>query len=386
MKTSRPAASALSFTRYRPTPGGGVTVRRLPLPLLLTLCVSAAPAVGAQERSEAPRAYEVHNLVSDLPEAADHQDPNLVNAWGIVFNPNGPAWVNDNGSGVSSLYDGDGNAFPLASPLVVTIPGPDGPSAPTGIVFNSSSDFAVAPGKPALFIFATEDGTIAGWNPTVDPDNAILVVPNSGYSGSGDIYKGLALAANGKGHFLYATDFHNGRIAVFDKNFQPVAPSGSFEDPQIPDGYAPFGIQNIQGNLYVTYAKQDADRHDDVAGQGHGFVRVYDADGNLLSRVASRGQLNSPWGLALAPAGFGRFSNRLLVGNFGDGAINAYDPAGGTFQGQLRETRGRVIHIDGLWGLSFGNGVLDQPTDVLFFTAGPGGESHGLYGRIEVKH
>jgi uncharacterized protein (TIGR03118 family) len=340
--------------------------------LALALMLFMAPTPWAAEN-----AYEVHTLVSDLPGVADHQDPNLVNAWGIVFNPNGPVWVNDNGTGVATLYDGDGNP----QSLVVTIPPPNGapgPSAPTGIVFNNSSDFKVSPKNPAVFIFATEDGTLAAWNP-VDRHKAILKVDNSM---RGAVYKGLALAANGSGHFLYATDFHNATIAVFDKDFQPARLPGSFEDPAIPPGYAPFGIRNINGDLYVTYAQQDAAKHDDVPGEGHGFVDVFDANGQLIHRLASHGKLNSPWGLALAPAGFGEFSNRLLVGNFGDGAINAYDLASGEFRGQLQDADGHIFHIDGLWGLSFGNGVLDQPTDVLFFAAGPDHESHGLYGRI----
>lgn len=325
--------------------------------------------------------YQQHNLVSDGFITADHTDPQLVNAWGIAFNPNGPVWVNDNGTGVATLYDGDG----VKQSLVVTIPPPAGgapPSAPTGIVFNTTTDFVITKGNDSsssFFIFATEDGTISAWAPTVDPTNAILVVDNSTFN---TVYKGLALGANGKGHFLYATDFRHGKIDVFDSTFKQVTLSGSFEDPTIPKDFAPFGIRNINGDIYVTYAKQNQAKHDDVAGKGHGFVNVFDADGNLIQRFASRGHLNSPWGLALAPSDFGKFSNRLLVGNFGDGAINAFDIATGKFLGQL-QTRGfRVLKIDGLWGISFGNGVRDQPTNQLFFAAGPDSENHGLYGFI----
>ncbi len=335
-----------------------------------------SPVVHAQH-------YQQTNLVSDVPGKAAHTDPNLVNAWGIAFNPNAFAWVADNHTGVATLYDGFGNS----PSLVVTIPpapGNTGPGSPTGIVFNGSPDFVVAKdavAAPALFIFASESGTIAGWAPNVDLTHAILVVDNSA---SGSIYKGLALAANGAGHFLYATDFHNGKIDVFDKDFHPATLTGSFADPTIPEGFAPFGIQNLNGNIYVTYAKQDAAKEDDVAGQGFGFVNVFDTNGNLIRRVATRGKLNAPWGLAIAPADFGKFSNRLLVGNFGDGTINAYDVATGEFRGQLRQLQGKRLIIDGLWGISFGNGLLNQPTNVLFFAAGPDDENHGLYGRIEA--
>jgi len=345
--------------------------------LLAVLALCFAPPLQANEL-----AYEQHNLVSDGTIPADHTDPDLINPWGIAFNPNAVVWIADNGTGVSTLYNGAGEK----QALVVTIPlppGASGKSKPTGIVFNGSNDFMVSKDNKSgasRFIFATENGTISGWSPAVDPTNAILTVDNSL---SGAIYKGLALAANGTGNFLYATDFHNNKIDVFDREFKPVTLSGSFSDPKIPDGFAPFGIQNLQGNLYVTYAKQDADKEDDVAGKGLGFVNVFDANGMLIRRVATRGHLNAPWGLAMAPADFGRFSNRLLVGNFGDGAINAYDVATGTFHGQLRKTDGHPLKIDGLWGLSFGNGLLNQPTNALFFTAGPDDETHGLYGKIE---
>jgi len=324
--------------------------------------------------------YMQHNLVSDdkSVHAADKEDPQLVNPWGIAFNPNAVVWISDNGTGVSTLYNGLGEK----QSLVVTIP-PSPGAAPTGIVFNSSNDFMVSDDTlsgASRFIFATEEGTIAGWAPNVAPTTAIIAADNSA---SGAIYKGLALAANGTGHFLYATDFHNGKIDVFDKDFKPATLPGSFVDPKIPAGFAPFGIQTLNGDIYVTYAKQDADKKDDVKCKGCGFVNVFDSNGNLLRRVASRGPLNAPWGLAMSPANFGKFSNRLLVGNFGDGTINAYDIATDKFHGQLRQTDCKVLKIDGLWGLSFGNGVLNQPTDTLFFTAGPDDEKHGIYGTLE---
>jgi uncharacterized protein (TIGR03118 family) len=337
--------------------------------LALVLAVPvAAPAVD--------RSYQVHYLVSDGFVPADHTDPNLVNAWGVAFNPFAFVWVADNATGVATLYDGNG----VPQSLVVTIPG----GSPTGIVFNgSTTDFVVHQGTlsgAAAFLFATEKGVIAGWSPGVNRTNAIVAADSSA---SGAIYKGLALAGTGNGFQLYATDFHNGKIDVFDSAFHPVTAPGGFTDPTIPRNFAPFGIQNLNGNIYVTYAKQDDEREDDVHGPGLGFVNVFDPNGNLIRRVASRGTLNAPWGLALAPADFGAFSNQLLVGNFGDGTISAYDERSGKFTGQLLAPNSRPLVIDGLWGLSFGNGVLNQPTNTLFFAAGPDDENHGAYGRIE---
>ena len=357
------------------------TQRHILFLLGLTLIIALFPTTGLRA---AQTFYQITNLVSNQGGVADHTDTNLVNAWGIAFNPNAVVWVADNGTGVATLYDGTGT--PQA--LKVTIPPPalgSPPSAPTGIVFNSSSDFVVSNGvtsAPALFIFATEEGTISGWSPGVDATNAILMVDNPA---SGAIYKGITLAGNGTAHFLYATDFHNGKVDVFDSSFQPADVPGRFSDPRIPAGFAPFGIQNLNGDIYVTYAKQDADKVDDVKGKGLGFVNVFDSNGNLIRRVASRGKLNAPWGLAMAPASFGKFRNRLLVGNFGDGRIHAFDLATGEDVGTLKQDRGKAVFIDGLWGLSFGNGVKDQPTDVLFFTAGPNDEANGVYGFIEPR-
>jgi uncharacterized protein (TIGR03118 family) len=312
-------------------------------------------------------------------------DASLRNSWGIAFNPNGAVWIADNKTNTSTLYDGTGTKTPLGPFPEVHLPsGTNGDAAPTGIVFNASTDFNITQGgttAPAAFIFAGENGTIMGWSPTINLGNAFVAYDDKA---GGAIYKGLALAQDGQGNFLYATDFHNAKIDIFDKTFTRVKLSGSFQDPNLPQGYAPFGIRNIQGDLYVTFAKQDADRGDDEPGVGFGFVDVFDANGNLIRRVATRGLLNAPWGIALAPADFGKFSNRLLVSNFGDGTIDAFDPATGTFLGQLRATNGQVLKIDGLWGLSFGNGLLAQPANSLFFTSGPGREQHGLYGRIDA--
>jgi uncharacterized protein (TIGR03118 family) len=317
-------------------------------------------------------AYQVRKLVSDVPGAAEKTDPHLVNAWGLAFIQFGPAWVADNGTGVSTIYDGDGNP----QSLVVIIPG----GKPTGIVFNGTGDFVVSKNSvsaPARFLFATENGTIAGWAPTVDPNHAITIVDNSA---SGAIYKGLTLGADGTRSLLYASDFHNNKVDVFDKNFASV--TGGFTDSSISDKYAPFGIQNLGGSIYVTYAKQDADKVDEVPGRGNGIVNVFDARGNLIRRVYKGGPLNAPWGLAIAPADFGVFSNTLLVGNFGDGTINAFKLDSGRFVGTLSDANRDPIVIDGLWGIGFGDGYRDQPTNVLFFAAGPEDESHGLYGRI----
>jgi uncharacterized protein (TIGR03118 family) len=349
------------------------------------VCATPAP----DEVSDAAAANKASSAYLATPLVTTAKDPNLINAWGIAFNPNGFVWVANAGTGTSTLYDGAGTP----QSLVVNIPPPAGqagPSSPTGIVFSSSqTDFVVKKGTTegaSAFIFATEQGTIAGWNPTVNLTAAVTRVNNSGL---GAIYKGLALGSDGSGHFLYATDFHNGQIDVFDATFKPVTlPAGAFTDSRIPAGFAPFGIQNLNGNLYVTYAQQDANKEDDVAGPGLGYVRVYDTKGKLIRRLISRGKLNAPWGIAFAPANFGEHSNHLLIGNFGDGKINAYELESGVFKGSLgkKGKGGSVapIRIDGLWGLSFGNGLKDQPIESLFFTSGPKGETEGLYGKIDA--
>jgi uncharacterized protein (TIGR03118 family) len=329
--------------------------------------------------------YAQHNLVSDGAVPADLVDPDLVNAWGLVAGPTTPWWVANNGTNTATLYNGSTGA---KVSLVVSIPG----GAPTGLVFNGGTGFVVTSGgasAAARFIFASEAGIISGWNPGVPPPatstTAVVAVDNSA---SGAVYKGLAIASTSTGDFLYATNFFAGTVEIFDSAFNPVHIAGAFVDPDLPNGYAPFGIRNLNGDIYVTYALQDAAKHDDVAGQGHGFVDVFDTAGTLLRRGASKGVLNSPWGLALAPAGFGKFSNDLLVGNFGDGRINAFDVAqltgNGEFQhrGLLHSAGGAPIEIDGLWSLAFGNGGNAGPTTTLFFTAGPFDEQHGLFGSL----
>jgi len=349
--------------------------------LVAAAMLLAAPACLAQ-------VYQQTNLVSDLPGMAAHTDSNLVNPWGIASSTSSFFWVADNHSGVSTLYDGNGTP----QSLVVTVPPAPGGTegSPTGIVFNGTSDFELSPGSPALFIFATEDGTISGWAASAGT-TAVIKVDNSA---SEAVYKGLAIGNNGTANFLYATNFHGNAVDVFDHNYAPVMlAAGSFSDPTIPMGYAPFNIQTIAGStptgiLYVTYALQDADKHDDVPGPGHGYINKFDLNGNLLGRFASQGTLNSPWGMALAPTGFGEFGGALLVGNFGDGRINAFDPVTGDFLGQLKDGSGNPITIKGLWGLRFGNGGSGGDPNTLYFAAGIPGtgqvEDHGLFGSISV--
>ena len=355
-----------------------------PLMLLLLALPAAAFAQPLQGF------YRQTNLVSDLVGEAQFTDPNLVNSWGLVHGPATPWWVADNGTGVSTLYDGNGNAFPPppTGPLVVTIPPPAGAApgtlaAPTGVIFNGNGGFNVSENGTSfssLFIFDTEDGTISGWNPNfADRTHAVLAVDRSDKS-EGAVYKGLAIGSNSSGTFIFATNFRFGTVEMFNSNFKRVH---SFTDHHLPKGYAPFGIQNIGGNLYVTFALQNAAEHDDVAGPGNGFVDVFDTSGNLIRRLISRGSLNSPWGLALAPANFGQFSNDLLVGNFGDGHVNVFDPNTGTALGSLQKSAGVPIQIDGLWSLQFGNDAAAGPSNELFFTAGIGGEAHGLFGDIQ---
>ncbi len=362
------------------------TVIRQALPGAL-LAVTLALGTSAAAGPGAPNSYAQTNLVSNVSGVGD---PDLINPWGIAFNPNAFVWVADNGTGVSTLYDGLGTK----QGLVVTIPSANGTDhgTPTGITFNSSSDFKVG-ATGAAFLWATEDGLIAGWNGgTV----ATRVYPPAGVTPTA-VYKGIAIAGNGTSHFLYAADFHNKKIDVLDPTFTLVTPPGAFVDPGIPPAFGPFNIMNFQGDLYVAYAQKETDGDDEVAGPGLGFVDVFDADGVLLRRVATHGKLNAPWGMALAPTNFGKFSNALLVGNFGDGTISAYDLKNGTPLGQLRTPDNKILQIDGLWGIAFGNGVKDQPTDVLFFAAGPNEEravpaphhpegpaSRKKYGRISL--
>ncbi|TWI67479.1 uncharacterized protein (TIGR03118 family) [Pseudoduganella lurida] len=335
---------------------------------------SDTPVIAAPPPPAATH-YIATKLVGDAPGAA-HADPNLVNAWGIAFNPNGFVWVSAGGTDKSTLYDGLG----VPQTLVVGTP-----PEPTGIVFNGTQDFRVTQnglGGASPFLFATESGRIAGWSPGVNRTVAIEAYDGSGRNA---VYKGLAIGAVAGANYLYATDFRNNAIDVFDGTFTKITPAGTFRDASIPAGYAPFGIQAIGDRLYVTYAKREASGDDDEAGAGFGYVSVFDMRGNLVRSLVAGGALNAPWGLALAPADFGTFAGKLLVANFGDGRINAYDAATGAPAGPLTQTDGTPIVIDGLWGIAFGNGLNGQPKNTLFFTAGPDDEAHGLYGRIDVR-
>jgi len=314
--------------------------------------------------------YQETDLVSNVSGRAANTDVHLVNGWGMSRSSTSPWWVSDNGTGFSTLYNG---ATGVASALVVTVPG-----APTGTVFNGSTDFQITPGNAARFMFASEDGTISAWNPAVDATHAVIVVTTPGA-----IYKGLAIAAVGGNQRLYATDFHNGRIDVFDAEFHRVESSEhafDFEDRM--RGFSPFGIQNIGGNLYVTFAQPDDARHDDVHGPGLGRVAAFTPQGRRIRVFQHVQALNAPWGLALAPGDFGSFSHHLLVGQFGSGEIIAYDLETGRFAGNLLAPSGQPLMIPGIWGIGFGNGGSAGPANTLFFAAGPDDEANGLFGKL----
>jgi len=345
----------------------------------------------------APSAFSTTLLVADTAgTGAVSTDANLVNAWGIAFGTTSPVWVANNHSETSTVYDGNGKPQPFSAPRVVKLPAAANGTTfdPTGIVFNSTSDFVVTAGTKsaaAAFIFNGEGGMIAGWASSVDAGNAVVMYTDSG----GAVYKGLAIASNGSGNFLYATDFHNNKVDVFDAAFKKQTPSDtsfSFTDPTLPAGYAPFGIQAIKNGpggttqIYVSYAKQAApDNHDNVDGAGLGLVDVYDANGKLVTHlIAPGGLLNGPWGMTLAPTDFGTLSNALLVGNFGDGRINGFDPATGAFIGTLGDASGTAFAMPGLWGIAFGNDAGNQPHNTLFFAAGTNNEANGAYGRIDL--
>lgn len=335
-----------------------------------TLALATFLSTGLVVTSAAPvraQFYEQRNLVSDGAVPAEQPaDLNLKNPWGLVAGPTTPWWVANNGTGTSTLYNGNTG---VKLGLIVTVPG-----VPTGVVFNTDS---TAFGG-ARFIFASEDGSISAWS---SGTQAVVKVPANGMAA----YKGLAIAHPAAGALIYATNFLAGTVDVFGSDFKPV--TLGFDDPDMPAGYAPFGIQNLGGIIYVTYALREANGIDDVPGQGHGYVNAFDAAGNLLRRVASKGPLNSPWGLAFAPAEFGKYGGDLIVGNFGNGKIHAYDPrpnGKGEFrhQGQFHSVDGKPMQIPGLWSLQFGNGAAAGPTTTLFFTAGLNDEEDGLFGAI----
>jgi uncharacterized protein (TIGR03118 family) len=352
---------------------------------------------------------------------AQVQDQNLQNAWGLTSRPGSPTqpgspfWVSDNAAGVATLYNVPGNLLNSVSinPLVVRIPTPKGPSggAPTGTVFNidTTGRFmisgvdkdGIAKKASATFLFATEDGTIVGWNSGVGlsssdfngPNGAstqgIIALDNSGdnftnpTNPSGAVYKGLAIAtvANGQTR-LYVTNFRSGMVEMYSDGFMALGSPPAFVDPKLPDSYAPFNVAVLNGAVFVTYAVQNAAKHDDVAGQGHGIVDVFELDGTFRQRFAQHGQLNSPWGVAQAPTGFGALGGDLWIGNFGNGHINAYNPDSGKFIDKVRDSKGQAIVIDGLWALQVGNGGNGGRSDTVYFTAGPNDETDGLFGSL----
>jgi uncharacterized protein (TIGR03118 family) len=342
------------------------------------LAVAIATAVLAVPAAALANGYRQTNLVSDQPGVAQIMDPNLVNAWGLAAGPTTPLWVADNGTSVATIYPGAVHGMPISiAPLVVSIPAQD----PTGQVFNPTMGFKQDVGgtpTPSLFIFDTETGSIAAWAPGTTTAITEWTTP-------GAIFKGLALArVHGRGPMLYAADFGNNAVDVFNSRFHPVDTHGKFRDPGLPHGFAPFGIQAIGGRIYVSYAKQGTPP-DEVDAPHLGYVDVYTRRGNLIRRLVSRGALNAPWGLAQAPRHFGQFSGALLVGNFGDGRIHAYDIHTGHMLGTLRRPHGAPVFIDGLWGLRFGNGVTGA-RNALLFSAGPDGEAHGLLGELRAAH
>lgn len=364
--------------------------------ILTAACSSATPpqpgsqgtsssnaAIGVGSRRQHQQVVERRDIVSDRPGALA-QDTDLINAWGLAFNPRGVAWVSANGSGLAAVYNEAGqHVIPS-----VTIPVPNGgtpPSTPTGQVFNGDTSAF----KGDLFIFVTEDGTISGWQPS-DGSTAMLRVDNSA---SGAVYKGVTIAKTAASQsMLFAANFHGGTVEAFDANYAPTSTSGGFMDADIPAGFAPFNVQEVGGNLVVTYALQDADAHDDVAGPGNGFVDLYDTNGGLIARLISRDDLNSPWGVTMTPANFGSIPHRLLIGDFGDGAINVYLLTGtgkvtrAMHEGALVDDNGNPLVIEGLWALKFGPGAGGFDKNNLYFTAGPDDESHGVFGQLELPH
>ncbi len=356
---------------------------------LLAWCLPLLPLNLAAQN------YQVTNLVSNIMGNATTTDTNLVNGWGMARSSTSPWWISDNVTGLSTLYDGSGNI----TPLVVTIPGASNGAtgAPTGAIYNGSTGFELAPGKPAVFIFCTNDGTISGWNPGVNPTHAVVKAtkPNA-------IYPGATIASWGGKEYLYVANVFSQTIDVYDSSFNPVTmPKHAFQlklpsklaDPFTDDGdsnpkvgnngetFAPHNIQNIGGVLYIAYTLQDSN-FDEVFGPGQGFLASYTPDGRFIRSFQYGQWFNSPWGLALAPSDFGSFSHNLLVGNLGDGSILGFNLETGKFVGKLADQTGTAIKIDGLWGLSFGNGGKAGPYNTLYFTAGPNDETAGLFGSV----
>ena len=368
-----------------PDMGGGRKSRAAMLGFAVLLCAGSAYADPE---------FDQINLISDgAVPAQQPPDSSLINPWGVAYSPTGPFWVSDNGSGVVTLYNGSGTKVSLFSGTVpqVTVATPPGQTpgtaAPDGQVFNGSGGFNVSQTVAGVtktgtsaFIFATEDGTISGWSPGVNRSQSILAVDNS-QNGAGAVYKGLTIATSNGQTSLYAANFRSGQVEVYNSAFQLT---NTFTDPTVPAGYAPFNVQVLNNKLYVTFALQDAAKHDDVAGLGNGFVDQFNLDGTGMVRVASGATLDSPWGLAIAPSSFGSLSGDLLVGNFGNGAIGAFNLATDSFVSELLDQTGQPLEIGDLWAITPGNGGSAGSTQVLYFTAGVANESDGLFGEITV--
>ncbi len=381
------AINAEPFGIVVPQLGGDLLPDAVAAPAVVPLPEAVGLAVNRlEDRCTPATAYLATDLVADTPGIAPLTDPTLVNAWGIAPNPGGPLWVSANGTDLSEVYLGTN---PLSAAFRVTIPG----GAPTGQVFNNSgstTDFQVSDGThtaAAAFIFASEAGEVTGWAPTVGGGTTTRPAEVGFPATDGAVYKGIAIGKSGTSNLLYLADFHNGKIDVLNGQFQKVTLGtggfGTFTDPTLPAGYAPFNVATINGMLYVSYAKQDAAAHDDVSGPGHGFIDVFDLTGHLQQRLVSGGALNSPWGMTVAPAGFGDFAGALLVGNFGNGLTHAYNATTGALLGTLSVSPGHPIVIDGLWGLAFG--IAAGTTNTLFYAAGPDHEAHGLFGKISAN-
>ena len=329
--------------------------------------------------------YLVTNLTTNGSTGAANTDPNLVNPWGVARSSGGPWWVSDNGTGLSTLYTGTGSIVPLVVKIPPAQPDSGKPGSPTGIIFNGSQEFAIATGKPAIFLFATEDGTISGWNPGVNPTNAVVAVNESEKGAS---FKGLTAAIVNLPNYqnqtlLYAADFTRGKVEVFDAMFHHVryVEQQFSDDSDLPDGYAPFNVQNLGGNIYIAYAKRGSGNNEQD-GQGLGLVRIYSPDGHLLMRLEKGNWFNAPWGMAVAPSDFGPYSHSILVGNFGSGWIAAFDPLTGHFQDFLRDKTGKLVTIPGLWGIAPGNDGKAGNATSLYFAAGGANEGSGTLGTV----
>ena len=372
----------------------------LPALFVLSACGGSSGGMSTSPPAKTPAPpptstttdYELTYLVSNSSAIpAQSTDPKLINAWGLAFNPQAYAWVSDAGSNYSSLYDGNGSPPASGSgvPAYITIPaGSSGTGEPTGITYNATSGFDISSGgvsAPATFIFATLGGSIDGWNETVNANSAVVAYNST----NGAMFTAVTMATESGTTYLYAADFKNGTIDVFNSSFAPITVGGDFFDSAIPSGYAPYNIQNIPNSsgmpqLYVTYAEPSSSPQHVTIGNGLGYVAVFQWDGTLISTLVSGGALNAPWGLAIAPSNFGSLSGALLVGNFGNGAIDAYNPTTGASMGTMMGANGQQLFVPGLWGLAFGNGYDSQPTTTLFFTGGPDTQTAGVFGRIDL--